>query len=409
MKRILAVLAAVLLFAVPAAAEICSADVAPAATLLLPYFEVDFADPNGRTTLFSINNSSQKATLAHVVFWTDLAVPTLAFDVYLTGYDVQTINLRDILVGGRIPQTADKGHDPSDQISPQGDFSEDQSFPNCAGLPPPLNTLPAVFLAHLRAAHTGGPSEIFGGECSGVSHGDQVARGYITVDVAKSCSVLVPGDPGYFGENGVVGYDNVLWGDVFYVNNSEHYAQGDNLVRLEADPKRFGQGDSTFYARYVNGSGADGREPLPSIWGSRFLSGGVFSGGTDLIVWRNQRQPAQPFTCGAPEGLPVGDKQVLIFDEEENVVDLNPPCPILCPPVVPPSPFFANATRVAVGSADLPPFFDFGWILADLRFAPAGVLDPFDQAWVNQQSKASGRYSVGLSGTAMNANCAAEP
>ena len=30
----------------------------PAATLLLPYFEVDLGDANGPTTLFSINNAS---------------------------------------------------------------------------------------------------------------------------------------------------------------------------------------------------------------------------------------------------------------------------------------------------------------------------------------------------------------
>jgi hypothetical protein len=412
MKNVLAVLAILSLLAAPAAAEVCSMDVAPAATLLLPYFEVDYADPNGRTTLFSINNSSDKATLAHVVLWTDLAVPTLAFDVYLTGYDVQTINLRDILVSGRIPRTADDGHDPADQISPQGDFSRDTAFPNCAGLPPPLNTLPANFLAHLRAAHTGAPSSNFGEQCAGVNHGDAMARGYVTVDVVKSCSVLVPGDPGYFaagGEEGVVGYDNVLWGDFFYVDKTGSFARGDNLVRLEADPERFGAGDRTFYARYVNGSGADGREPLPSIWGSRYLSGGAFSGGTDLIVWRNQRQPAEPFACNSPEGFPVQDNQVLIFDEEENVVELNPPCNILCPPVVPFTPFSANATRVAVGSATLPPVFDFGWILADLRFTPFGGLDPFDQAWVGQQSSASGRYSVGLSGTAMNDVCTPQP
>jgi len=32
--------------------------------------------------------------LAHVAIWSDLAVPVFNFNVYLTGYDVQTINLR---------------------------------------------------------------------------------------------------------------------------------------------------------------------------------------------------------------------------------------------------------------------------------------------------------------------------
>jgi hypothetical protein len=76
----------------------------PAATLLIPYFEVDLGDANGQTTLISVNNASSKSTLARVVLWTDWGVPTLAFDVFLTGYDVQTLNLRD-LFQGNLPNT----------------------------------------------------------------------------------------------------------------------------------------------------------------------------------------------------------------------------------------------------------------------------------------------------------------
>ncbi|HXO29718.1 MAG TPA: hypothetical protein VOA80_20365, partial [Thermoanaerobaculia bacterium] len=52
------VLAVLLLAAAPAMAVICTIDAVPAATLLLPYFEVDLNNPNGLTTLFSINNAS---------------------------------------------------------------------------------------------------------------------------------------------------------------------------------------------------------------------------------------------------------------------------------------------------------------------------------------------------------------
>jgi len=56
--RFACLLAAALLLAPAGAfAEICSLDKAPAATLLLPYFEVDLDNPNGQTTLFSINNA----------------------------------------------------------------------------------------------------------------------------------------------------------------------------------------------------------------------------------------------------------------------------------------------------------------------------------------------------------------
>src|SRR5579864_4712784 len=95
----------------PAAAVICTADAVPGATLLLPFFEVDLGNPNGLTTLFAVNNASASAVLAHVVLWSDLSVPVLEFNVYLTGYDVQTVNLRDILVYGNLPQTASAGQD----------------------------------------------------------------------------------------------------------------------------------------------------------------------------------------------------------------------------------------------------------------------------------------------------------
>ena len=47
------------------------------ATLLLPYFEVDLSNPSGTTTLFSINNASASAAVAHVTLWTDESIPTL--------------------------------------------------------------------------------------------------------------------------------------------------------------------------------------------------------------------------------------------------------------------------------------------------------------------------------------------
>src|SRR3990172_1222916 len=102
MKKIALCLALVSLLALggQAIAVQCTIDAVPAATLLLPYFQVDLDNPNGLTTLFSVNNASATAVLAHVVLWGDWTVPVLDFDIYLTGYDVQTINLRDIIVLG---------------------------------------------------------------------------------------------------------------------------------------------------------------------------------------------------------------------------------------------------------------------------------------------------------------------
>src|SRR3954467_10238525 len=80
----------------------CDVKVTPAATLLLPYFEVDLSNPANRTTLFSITNVTRYPQIAHVTLWTDWAYPVLTFNLFLTGYDVQAINLADVLVNGVI-------------------------------------------------------------------------------------------------------------------------------------------------------------------------------------------------------------------------------------------------------------------------------------------------------------------
>ena len=94
MKRLL-VLGALAALMIPAAAhaDLCTIEATPAATLLLPYFEVDIDNPNGVDTFFSINNAEPIGILAHVIVWTDMSVEALDFNVFLTGYDVQTIGL----------------------------------------------------------------------------------------------------------------------------------------------------------------------------------------------------------------------------------------------------------------------------------------------------------------------------
>ncbi|HEX9944850.1 MAG TPA: hypothetical protein VGG03_22805 [Thermoanaerobaculia bacterium] len=396
---------ALLAAALPVRGDICALDGGPAATLLLPYFEVDLDNPNGRTTVFSINNATEKAVVAHVVLWTDLAVPTLGFDVFLTGWDVQTLNLRD-LFQGNLPRTADVARDPADTISPRGFFSLDSTFPGCASLPPQM--LPADVVDHLRRAHTGQASPLLGGQCAGFNF-DQptVARGYATIDMVKDCTSLRPGDAGYFGADGVAGFDNVLWGDFFYVDPAGRFAQGENLVRLHAEPGRFNAGDATFYARLVNGSAADGREPLPRVWATRYLAGGGFDGGTDLVAWRDGPWTGKSFPCGSfPAGVPQSQKQVVAFDEEENPSVLLAPCDVVCPPGGPAlAPLPVAASRASADGSDFSTPFAFGWILFDLGTETGGAADPFAQAWMGQVSSAQGRFSVGLEGTALGGAC----
>ncbi|MFL6258329.1 MAG: hypothetical protein ACJ76Y_01350 [Thermoanaerobaculia bacterium] len=395
-----------LLASAPLLADSCALDSVPAATLLLPYFEVDLSDPNGMTTLFSVNNASASAALLNVVVWSDLGVPTLGFPVYLTGYDVQTINLRD-LFNGNLPGTATRGQDPADTLSPKGVYSQDLNFASCTGFLP-LPVLPASFAAHLRAAHTGGPSQILGGSCAGQSFGDNVARGYVTVDTVNRCTLLTPADPGYFGPGSVATDQNMLWGDFLFVDPGNDYADGESLVRVESFPGRFKPGDLTFYGRYVGMSGADNREPLATTWASRYVNGGAFSGGTDLLVWRDSGRTVRPFPCGSPPGgFPLLLNREHVFDEQERATFVSASSPV--PPPAGeqlPSIFPAEANRIKVGSASYPVPFDFGWLYADLNAPVQGGGRTVRQSWMGTVMKARGRYSVGLEATPLDSACA---
>src|SRR5258708_21609756 len=181
------------------------------ATLLVPYFEVDPSNPNGRNTIFTVdkggrldsvsfngnppttNTNIPTAVLAHVTIWSDLGVPVFNFNIYLTGYDVETVNMRNVLAG-TLPRTASAGQDPGDLISPKGAKSQDINFASCTGQLPPA-ALTALQISNLTALLTGhaGPTQ-----CAGLDHSDSVARGYVTVDLLNSCTTLNAGDPNYF-------------------------------------------------------------------------------------------------------------------------------------------------------------------------------------------------------------------
>lgn len=404
----------------PAGAVICAVDDVPAATLLLPYFEVDLADLWGNNTLFSINNASATAVLAHVVVWSDLSVPVLDFNVYLTGYDVQTISVRDI-IDGVLPRTASAGQDPADTISNQGEFSQDINFASCNGaLPPPLR-LPESFIQHLRLSLTGQASPLLGNLCAGRSLGDNIARGYITVDTVNNCTLRFPGDPGYFGPGGTgdATNQNVLWGDYFLVNDRQSFAQGETLVHVEAsatNPETSVPGEYTFYGRYVGWTAADNREPLATNFATRFATGGSFTGGTDLFVWRDSKVAQAAFTCPVipgtrPAWFPLSQEAIVIFDEQENpqVPQSFPVSPQ--PPQQGLLPFPAEAQRTQVGGAELPVPFDFGWLFLNLntRVTVAGNNPPEDpnaaQAWVTTVMDADGRFSVGFDAIHLDSAC----
>jgi len=400
-----AVLASLVL-ATPARAQLMpSITDQPAATLLLPYFEVDLANPAGANTLFTINNASATAVLAHVTVWSAMHVPVHAFNVYLTGYDAQPIYVRDVL-NGVLPSTASAGQDPTDTISPKGIPSFDINFASCTGqLPAP--PLPQATVTHIKASLTGQASALVGGLCASIADGTQIAKGYITVDTVNNCTTRLPSEAGYFGPGGTgdVTNQNVLWGDYVYTNHlgGLESSDGSPLVHIRAnatDPETSTAGQYTFYGRLVSWTAIDNREPLSSSFAVRFITGGGFSS-TSLTVWRDAKISQTYFSCaGKPSWYPLGQEGITFFDEQEHPqvqqsipFAPQPPNPGLIP-------FPAGTQRVTVGGATMPTQFPFGWVYLNLNTTVAGSPNPPEdpaaaQAWVEVHMKGTGRYSVG--------------
>jgi len=401
----------------PARAVIGTIDDVPGATLLLPYFEVDLDNPNGITTLFSVNNASASATLAHVTVWSTWSIPVIDWDIYLTGYDVQTVNLRDIFVAGNLPITASAGQDPTDTISHHGPISQDINFASCTGtLPYRVPAVSESFRSHLQALLTGKRSPI-DNTCAGTNYGDNIARGYVTVDVTNACSLLFPSSTGYFvsGGGGIAGNRNIIWGDYFYVNPGENFAQGETLVHIEAAPGigssatqgNYGPllttpGQYTFYGRYVNGTAVDNREPTATTFAARYVSGGGFTGGTSLVVWRDSKFPPGASCTTGPNYGALFEQQIVVFDEFENPLTVVTGGPSGEPTPGAQCTFCDEAQRVDVGGDGIATNADFGWIYLNLNHATTrdATLGPgyinIAQAWVTDVMDAEGRFSVGF-------------
>jgi hypothetical protein len=283
----------------------------PAATLLLPHFQVDPTDPTGIGTVMTLGNTSGFAQLAHVTLWTDRGVPTRTFDVRLPYPGATEVDLRALFTSGTMPTgTVTTG--------------------NCFAPNPAPVTLSAADITALRNAHTGQASTLLGGQCGGADYGDGIARGYVTIDAVGNCSTTFPGDGTYFGTTAI--NENVLWGEYSVHTPSANLAYGDTLVHIEASLTdsdtdgvsreiNFGSQstdvpDYTFYGRRIGASAADRREGLPSVWMGQFSLADVIPR-TTAIVWRDPGRVA-PFACNsAPAAIPT--LEVVAFDQREDV------------------------------------------------------------------------------------------
>ncbi len=358
----------------------------PAATLLLPYFEVDpvsnfpaAASTPGAplNTVLTVGNANATATLTRVTVWTDYGIPTLSFHLYFTGYDTETIDLRQ-LFDGVLPRSADAAEDPFDNISNKGPLSQDINFGSCANIHNGTR-LPPADIVGLRRAHSGLSSSLFGNQCVSRNHGNGILRGYITIDTVNNCNdALLPNDSGY---EALLTNQNHLWGSYSITDSVNNYSDSGNLAHIMSSAT---PGTPTFYRRFNNDTTRDG---LGSVWGARYLNGGMFDGGTVLRVWREPRLAPVPVSCTTPPVLtflPARQVQLVAFDEQEN-----PTVPGTATQVVHPFPLVTQ--QVKTNSAALPLSSPFGWLYLDLNHGPSNQVA---QSYVSVAHGANGRFRV---------------
>jgi len=363
----------------------CDIKVGPAATLLLPYFEVDLGNGD-QTTLFTITNVSRYSQIAHVTLWTDWGFPVVNFNIFLAGYDVQSINLKDILVRGIVASAAGTG---PTTVQPVGALSAGATAnPNFAGGGANINCtnqpglLSPTLTAVVRSALTTGVyNPGLGAACPNAVGGSHAnAIGYATIDVVGSCTARLPTDPFYYTTD--ILFDNVLIGD--YQQLGPHPegtfatsfdAGGNPMVHIRAVPEGGGLGSNvgtelpyTFYDRYTPATNRvqDRRQPLPSTFAARYIQGGPGAFATNYTVWREGFGHG---ACGASLALngflPVGE--IVRFDEHDNPNTLLP-CNALC--YEPPTPFLP-ATSSTSTTRDIYPQISTadvgGWMYLNLN------------------------------------------
>jgi len=447
----------------------CDIGVAPAATLLLPYFEVDFvsAAATARTTLFTITNTSRMPAIAHVVLWTDWSFAALDFNIFLTGYDVQSINLYDIFHQGMIaPITTTTGGTTITQPLPTGNpvnavpANNVTGNPNfnttvgssanvataCVGL---LGQIPQNYLLDLqRVFTTGQPGTIIGATCAasvrlGGVHANAI--GYVTVDVANTCSTSLPG-PTYFTTE--VLFDNVLIGDYQDVNPNSttgNYAGGNPMVHIRAIPEGGVAGSNpgtnfafTFYDRYTATAPQtlprtiDRRQPLPSVFAARFIQGGSTGFFTNYKIWREGITGPSSTACTG--GAPAANSTLAIsefvrFDEHENATASSVTNVPISPPIAPgtitlPETSATNTSNTSVFPAPSTSGDVAGWMYLNLSNGgslnysssrpgfgiigtPGATTRSNSQNWVIVSMFAEGRYSVDFDAAWLGNGCSA--
>ena len=410
----------------------CDIAVRPAATLLLPIFDVTIhTGPGvGDTTLFTITNTSGVRQIAHVTVWTDWAYPVLAFNIVLTGYDVQAINLYDVLVHGAIG-SGDPAplHSVTRGSTPEASGSNPNIVDNCADAP---DSVPPMLMDTVQRALTVGNT----GTCVPVTQrvgGTHTnAKGYLTIDVVSRCTNEFPTSVTYYDRDLL--FDNVLIGDYQQIHGDPtigNLAQGNPMVHIRAIPEGGPAGSFavtnlpyTFYDRYTTLAAHrrfDRRQPLPSRFAARWIENEI-SARTSYRIWR-EGVTFGTQSCGdarANSAMPIAE--IIRFDEHENSFGRLPSCGspgFICSFVGLPA---ASITPTS-SSGIYPPYYFSdvaGWMYLNLdnfpfrggtppKYTPAPPGNSYraSQNWVVVSMYAQGRFSADFDAAMLGNGCSA--
>jgi len=432
----------------------CDVALLPAATLLLPYFEVDFLSPSttAYTTLFTVQNTTAQPQIARVTLWTDWAYPMLTFNIFLTGYDIQSINLWDVFARGVIAPgapgqpggTSNRTAVPQNFWPPGAQPLQNDQNPHfladaattCASNPGPID---AALLAELRSAFTTGnisrPDCMVANKVGSNNHGAN-AVGYATIDVVANCNANSPLSAFYFDRELL--FDNVLLGDAQHLSPNSvtgNYAGGNPLVHIRAVPEGGAAGSVvatdlpyTFYDLYTTGAAVrtqDRRQPLPSAFMTHFIEGGTAAFNTKLQIWREAL--AAPTSCpiaySSNASVEIADE--VRFDEHENATYV--PCAGIVGEHPCPNPLLASTSSHPMTYELFPPAATSGdiagWIYLNLNnrgssaysstrnygFGSTVVGRRQSQGWVVTSMFAEGRFAVEMDAPAVGNGCSPAP
>ena len=393
----------------------CDIGLYPAATLLLPAFEVELSpSSDGNRTIFAVTNTGARPQAARVTLWTDHGFPVVSFNLFLTGYDVQKVDLHDVIARGIIAPEGEMGS----PASPAGDLSDADNprldEETCAQIP---RVLPTVYAERVQLAFTtgrlSGRSESF--DCPAVGDVHTRATGYATVDVVGACTSSMPIDESYFSHE--IRFDNVLIGDYTQVHGAADFAQGNPMVHIRAIPeggqmstRRKTNLPDTFYGRLQPQASrtGDARQPLPSTFAVRWIEGGSTGFETHLKIWRESAAPADA-GCGTYDLNERITYEVVRFDEAENAEALAPDINRI--PVWPAF-FLPPVSITSTRDSHFPPDTtgaSAGWMYLNLHgnraVAGAAVKTLARQGWVTASMRAENRFSVDIDAVALGNGC----